>query len=119
MTGVEILAIEEVAATFGFDWSGFWLFVGFGSVIITLIIGMALYSDIGMYGVLIGLLGGLCVTMSIGACCARDATPLEYETHYKVTISEEVKMTEFLERYEIIDQEGKIYTVRERGNDND
>ena len=37
-----------------------------------------------------------------------------YETQYKVTISDEVLMNEFLERYEIVDQEGKIYTVRER-----
>ena len=37
-----------------------------------------------------------------------------YGTEYKVTISDEVSMNEFLEKYEIINQEGKIYTVRER-----
>jgi hypothetical protein len=37
-----------------------------------------------------------------------------YGEEYKVTISDEVSMNEFLEKYEIIDQEGKIYTVRER-----
>lgn len=39
--------------------------------------------------------------------------PTAYETHYKVLISDEVSMNEFLEQYEIIDQEGKIFTVRE------
>jgi hypothetical protein len=34
-------------------------------------------------------------------------------TRYKVTISEDVKLIEFLERYEIIDTEGEIYTIRE------
>lgn len=34
-------------------------------------------------------------------------------TRYKVTISEDVKLVEFLERYEILDTEGEIYTVRE------
>ena len=34
-------------------------------------------------------------------------------TQYKVTISEDVKLVEFLERYEILDTEGEIYTMRE------
>jgi hypothetical protein len=37
---------------------------------------------------------------------------VEY-TRYKVTISEDVKLVEFLEQYEIIDTEGEIYTIRE------
>ena len=35
-------------------------------------------------------------------------------TEYKVTIDDSVSMNEFLDKYEILDQEGKIYTVRER-----
>lgn len=34
-------------------------------------------------------------------------------TRYKVTISEDVKLVEFLERYEILDTAGEIYTIRE------
>lgn len=41
--------------------------------------------------------------------------PVKYETQYKVTISDEVQMNEFLEQYEIIDQDGKIYVIREKG----
>ena len=40
--------------------------------------------------------------------------PIEYETQYKVVIDDSVSMNEFIEKYEIIDQEGKIYTVREK-----
>lgn len=36
------------------------------------------------------------------------------ETRYDVTISDEVKLTEFNEKYEIIEQKGKIYTIREK-----
>ena len=43
------------------------------------------------------------------------STPTKYEAHYKITIDDSVSMNEFLENYEILDQEGKIYTVRERG----
>ena len=35
-------------------------------------------------------------------------------TEYKVTIDDSVLMNEFLDKYEILAQEGKIYTVKER-----
>ncbi len=37
-----------------------------------------------------------------------------HHIEYKVTIDNSVSMTEFMDKYEIIDQEGKIYTVKER-----
>ena len=37
-----------------------------------------------------------------------------HHMEYKVTINDSVKMNDFFEQYEIIDQEGKIYTVREK-----
>ena len=33
---------------------------------------------------------------------------------YKVTIDDSISMNEFLDKYEILDQEGKIYTVKEK-----
>lgn len=36
-----------------------------------------------------------------------------YETRYQVTIDDSVIMNEFQSKYEIIEVEGKIYTVRE------
>lgn len=38
-----------------------------------------------------------------------------YETRYQVTIDDSVSMNEFQSKYEIIEIEGKIYTIRERG----
>ncbi len=37
-----------------------------------------------------------------------------YETRYQVTVDDSVSMNEFQDKYEIIEVEGKIYTVRER-----
>lgn len=37
------------------------------------------------------------------------------ETQYQVLIDESVSMSDFFERYEIIEQEGKIYTIKEKG----
>lgn len=36
---------------------------------------------------------------------------------YKVTISDDVKFSEFTDKYEIISQEGKIYTVKLKDGD--
>lgn len=64
----------------------------------------------------VGAIIGIIFGVIIGAVWVSsiDGIPIVYETHYKVTISDEVKMNDFLEKYEIIDQEGKIYVVRER-----
>lgn len=38
-------------------------------------------------------------------------------TKYQVLIDEEVNLVEFNEKYEILDIEGKIYTIKERDKD--
>lgn len=38
----------------------------------------------------------------------------KYETRYQVTVDDLVSMNEFQNKYEIIEVEGKIYTVKER-----
>lgn len=49
----------------------------------------------------------------IGATITYEEVPTgKYE--YQVTISEDVKMTDFLEKYEIVEQNDKIYTVIEK-----
>ena len=114
MMGVEILATKEVATTFTFNWGAFWLAVGiiFGMCVIAGIVLSITYKDwsalllFGITGIIFGSL--------IGVYCGKAMEmPTEYETHYKVIISDEVSMNKFIEKYEIIDQEGKIYTVRE------
>ena len=40
----------------------------------------------------------------------------EYETVYDIIIGDEVSFNDFNEHYEIIDQNGNIYTVREKNN---
>jgi ABC-type xylose transport system permease subunit len=116
MNGVDILAMEEVAVIQAFGWTWFWT--------VTIVIGVTglIYSICeflnGYYrwpyipamtslfifvGLLFGTLAGVTTTK-----------PREYETRYKVLISDEVSMTEFLEKYEIVNTEGKIYTIREK-----
>lgn len=116
MTGVEILATQEVATAFGFHTDlalvMFFTFLILGTSLGFLFSAISEDFTILTHGVIIGLVLGLVFGCVIGI----GQRPLEYETQYKVTISDEVPMNEFLERYEIIDQDGKIYTVREKNN---
>lgn len=115
MTGVEILAMEEVATEFAFNWTAFaivfclfFVIFGFTGFIISkntddwkqLLIGLIVGASMGAFA---GLITGSVFR-----------NPIEYEHQYKVIISDEVSMNDFFEKYEIIDTEGKIYTVAER-----
>ena len=116
MTGVEFLATQEVVIASSFNWVAFFI-VTFGLIAVFTVTGWVADADNSVNGWLIGLLIGGIVAFIFGISvgCAL-GKPTEYETQYKVTISDEVPMNEFLERYEIIDQEGKIYTVREKNH---
>ncbi len=111
MVGVEILAAKEVVVAYAWDWQVYCITITIASVVLAIIAFFTLYRD--LMSILIGLVTGLVVGAVIGTLPASLATPSEYETQYKVTISDEVLMNEFIAKYEIISQEGKIYTVRE------
>ena len=113
MTGVEILAIEEavVSNEFNYRLFGFLLTI---SIAVIVIIYLAAFGterfidNIEFLGIALAIVIGICVLT--GWATAKS----QYETQYKVSVSDEVSMNEFLEQYEIIEQQGKIYTVRER-----
>ena len=116
MTGVEILAMEEVAVAFGFNWPAFWTIMGlltFAGFVLDLVIAEKNAYDWQVIPALalVGIICGLLIGGPIGFASGE---PTAYETQYKVTVSDEVPMNEFFAQYEIIDQEGKIYIVRER-----
>jgi hypothetical protein len=112
MTGVEILASEEVAITFGFCWGVLLLMAcaGLAIGIMCFLGGRPGDGHIAASIIVFIIMTAVGCAMGFGV----DGAPIEHETQYKVTISDEVSMNEFLEHYEIIDQEGKIFTVRER-----
>lgn len=115
MNGVEILLTTEVVTETTYNW---WLagFIYLGFVILGGIVGYCFAEPWckgeGTYiGCTISALTGIFIFAMVAVATAK---PTTYETHYKVTIDDSVSMTEFMDKYEILDQEGKIYTVKER-----
>lgn len=91
----------------------------------TLLWGVA----VAIVGTVVGLILILCALVSVNENVAAVGCVVLYlaftiavgvwgfcdpeHTRYKVTISDDVKLVEFLEQYEILDTEGEIYTIRE------
>jgi hypothetical protein len=119
MQGVEILTSLKATTEWAFNWPVFWIVFGlvFGICLITGIwttvtseCEWTIIPFLSIVGIVIG---------SVCGCGLGNSAhiPTTYETQYKVTISEEVSMTDFYEHYEVIDQDGKIFTVREKSDE--
>ena len=118
MTGVEVLAAQDVITAY--EWS--WMIYLCAIAIITIIMVIISFFSPGRLGiedVIVGAIGGLIFGALLGILPASHIIPSEYETQYKVTISDEVSMNEFVAKYEILSQEGRIYTVRSLEEPND
>lgn len=117
MNGVEILSSTQVASEFAFNEHVFWISFGvtFGIVVLISILHIIIYRTDWLCTVLFCLIFGIMFGTIIGFMLGDTITePSAYETHYTVTVSDEVKFTDFMNKYEILGQEGKIYTVKER-----
>lgn len=71
-------------------------------------------------GVVICIILGCATLFAFGILDSYSTTTEEIEYYkYKVTIDDSVPMKEFLSKYEIINQEGEIFTIVERENENE
>ena len=110
MTGVEILSSETIYNTILPE---YWLGIGLGLAIVFIFAMAACFaSDRIILGfICLALSFGVGIVGSLGGTLGKtDISHIEY----KVTIDDSVSMNEFLDKYEIINQEGKIYTVKEK-----
>ena len=116
MTGVEILSSETIYEIEHFWWliplfAGIGLLIGLILVIIDWIdCGFDAECIIGIFA----LTAVFALAGVVGSFISEHKTDVIDYIEYKVTIDDSVPLNEFLDKYEILDQEGKIYTVKER-----
>lgn len=108
MEGVEILAIGQIGVGSSFNWV---MAIIAGLLLGVVAFALGLFHDNTIIAIVIGLFIAIFAGVTIGFI---DGIPTHYVPTYKVVISDEVSMNEFTERYEILEQDGKIYTVKER-----
>lgn len=115
MNGVEILNQTNIYQTEYSTWV-FWLILAI-CFTIGLVVAIIEWVDFGfnidgvialvactVIGFFLGIAGGVATE--------HETDKLDY-IEYQVTVSNEVNFNEFLEKYEILGQEGKIYTIKE------
>lgn len=110
MEGVEILSTTSIYNTFLPEWI---IMISFMLIFVIVIVGISLiraerYGWLTLCGVLAAM---IFVVAIIGNLDNKNSI---HHMEHKVIIDDSVKMNDFLEYYEILDQEGKIYTIRER-----
>ena len=104
LNGIEVLNESYVNKEFPL-----WILI---FVIILLVIGVFCIFGIEMKTKLIGILSlTIClICLLCGIIIANQPSDIK---QYQVTISDDVSMVEFNEKYEVIDVEGKIWTIVE------
>ena len=110
MNGVEILSLETIYNTILPEWC---LVLGLLGAFISIYVTIQLFVDgydIAPWISLAVVIAFTVVTILSGIPNKNNVDYIEY----KVTIDDSVSMNEFLDKYEILDQEGKIYTVKEK-----
>jgi hypothetical protein len=110
MNGVEILSSETIYNTILPYWC---LILGLIGAFISIHITIQLFGDgydIAPWISLVVVVAFAVVAILSGITNKNNINHIEY----KVTIDDSVSMNEFLDKYEILDQEGKIYTVKEK-----
>jgi hypothetical protein len=116
MSGVEILATEEVAIAWAsWNWKGFLSAVGlcfFVAIVAGILASVSDDWELSVIIFLVVFVAGSALFGTLIGCTTGE--PIEYETQYKVVIDDSVSMNEFLEKYKIIDQDGKIYVIQEK-----
>lgn len=114
MNGIEILNQYEVVASYTWSWSTFWCwFFPLFTIVFLFCVAIGCAEHTPAAGAIAGGILGLIVGIILG-CIFASSTPDTYTPVYQVIISEDISMTEFYDKYEIIKQEGKIFTIKEK-----
>lgn len=107
LEGITVLNTFVISSAIG---TGTFVLMGLACIVMGFLIGLAVWDGEIVPAILSSLLSAaLC--LGIAGYINKDATDT---VRYEVTISEEVNLTEFTERYEIIEQRGDIYVIEER-----
>lgn len=107
LEGIEILNQTEIKEAP--EWLLLMFLISGIMMIVFLLISMSTGDDITFVFMIISF---ITFVISLILLNFMDFPTGKYE--YQVTIDDSVSMNEFQEKYEIIDVEGKIYTIREK-----
>lgn len=111
MEGVFILNEYVMASLFAFSWLTAFIIMGIG-IVCGIFYGCTQKSAFGA-AVIVGI--ALLVALLLGGMVGVIYPTEQHQiTYYEVEVSDMVSFNDFMRKYEIVDQNGAIYTVIER-----
>lgn len=114
MEGVRILAENIIMSTqYNFAWNVATIFF-YILAIISFILSIFFAIDDDLTVIYSTLLAIFLTIAGTGIANVKGAEEVYDYTEYKVIVDDTVNMNEFMKKYEILDQDGEIYIVRER-----
>lgn len=117
MAGVEILAENAIYITEyipQFTWKVV-LTGSFGIVLALFALGMMIGNDdLFLLGMFVTVMAALLICVSINVYKTGYPEEVYSHTEYLATIEETVPLIEFNQKYEIIEQTGELYRIKER-----
>ena len=120
MEGVRILAETAIYDTvYSYGFHPVLIFFGAACLFCCWLFATSLYHAEPILIILSAFAIALCIFGCFEVASKANAEPVFSHTEYKVIIEDGVEFNEFLSHYEILDQEGEIYTVKEKGDANE
>lgn len=114
MEGVRILAENAVMLSqYSFVWNGWSIFYYIVAGIFA-ILTIALIINDDLAYILTASVTAFMIIIGISIGNTKGMEEVYDYTEYKVIVDDTVNMNEFMKKYEILDQDGEIYIVRER-----
>jgi Na+(H+)/acetate symporter ActP len=111
MQGVTIL--NEFSVIAEHNWTVA-TFIGFIIIILMICaVGTIAVTSLGGIGYVLLLCSAIFGFLGIQAIGYLTSEPV-YETHYQVMIDDSVSMIDFSNRYEVLEQQGKIFIVKDK-----
>ena len=111
MEGVFILNEYVMASPYAFSWLTAFIIMGIG-IVCGIFYGFAQKSAFGAAAII-----GAVLIMALllgGIVGVIYPTEQHQVTYYQVEVSDMVSFNDFMHKYEIVDKNGEIYTVKER-----
>lgn len=107
LNGITLLsASEQVAYMTGWSWLGCLVFIA--ASLVTFFLAYKFTDTVDYINIVVGII--IVAASFFTAHCFSHGTAIPY-TEYKVTIDETVGYLEFTEKYEVLNQDGEIYTI--------
>ena len=109
LDGITILNSYDVIS-----WTNMTAILCFCFIVLGVVCGLFALFTVGHDWLPSFLLGGVIVCSFIAVSLGVFGTKIT-TTYYEVTIDETVNFVEFTDRYNVVEQAGKIYTITEKG----